>query len=289
MRLTSNCIACLLDRQQERVAAFTDEAKKTAYMKEVATAVGTSEDEDSAPYMVYCFNQIYRKYFGEPTDYADVKKEYNKYVLEMEKRLHEEIMASADPLAKALIYARIGNYIDFGAMQNVDKEQFLSLFKEDEKNALDINVYNAFLKDCENGDNFLLLADNSGEIVVDKLFILELQKRFPHLHIKVMVRGGEVLNDATMEDAMEVGLCDIAEVVSNGNGVAGTVEKMMPREAVDILDNADVILAKGQANFETVNGCGRNVYYSFLCKCDWFSGRFNVPKYTGMFVREKDI
>lgn len=288
MRLTSYCVACLLNRQQERIAGFTDEEKKTAYMKEVAATMGASEDEDSAPYMVYLFNQIYRKYFGEPTDYTAVKKEYNKYVLEMEERLHEEIMTSSDPLATALVYARIGNYIDFGAMQHVDKEQFLSLFKEDEKNALDMDVYKMFLQDCENGENFLLLADNSGEIVIDKLFIKELQKRFPHLKIKVMVRGGEVLNDATMQDAQEVGLCELVPVVSNGNSVAGTVEKMMPPEAIAELDKADIILSKGQANFETANGCGRNIYYSFLCKCDWFSGRFHVPKYTGMFIRERE-
>jgi len=289
MRLTSNCIACLLDKQQVRVAAFKDEEKKTAYMKEVAAALGASEDEDSAPYMVYVFNQIYRKYFGEPQDYQEVKKEYNQYVLSMEQSLHEEILKAKDPLKQAIVYARIGNYIDFGAMQHVDKEQFLALFGEEEKNLLDDRVYRLFLEDCAKAKKFLLLADNSGEIVLDKLFILELQKHFPDLIIQVMVRGGEVLNDATMEDAEEVGLTKIVSVVSNGNSVAGTVEKMMPKEAIDILDDADVILSKGQANFETVNGCGRNVYYSFLCKCDWFAGRFQVPQYTGMFIRENDL
>jgi len=271
------------------VAAFKDEEKKTAYMKEVAAALGASEDEDSAPYMVYVFNQIYRKYFGEPQDYQEVKKEYNQYVLSMEQSLHEEILKAKDPLKQAIVYARIGNYIDFGAMQHVDKEQFLALFGEEEKNLLDDRVYRLFLEDCAKAKKFLLLADNSGEIVLDKLFILELQKHFPDLIIQVMVRGGEVLNDATMEDAEEVGLTKIVSVVSNGNSVAGTVEKMMPKEAIDILDDADVILSKGQANFETVNGCGRNVYYSFLCKCDWFAGRFQVPQYTGMFIRENDL
>lgn len=289
MRLTSDCIACLLDKQQGRVAAFNDEKKKTIYMKEVAAALGASEDEDSAPYMVYVFNEIYKKYFGEPTDYRDVKKEYNQYVLSMEQRLQGEIRKAQDPLKQAIVYARIGNYIDFGAMQHVDKEQFLALFQEEEKNVLDERVYQLFLEDCAKVEKFLLLADNSGEIVLDKLFILELQKRFPKLRIQVMVRGGEVLNDATMEDAEEVGLSEIVPIISNGNSVAGTVEKMMPKEAVKVLDDADIIFSKGQANFETMNGCGRNIYYSFLCKCELFAARFQVPKYTGMLIREKDL
>lgn len=287
MRLNSYCIRCLLDRQQERIKNFEDEEKKTAYMKEIAKAIGESGEEDSAPYMVWVFKQIYRRYFGDTKDYKAIKKDYNEYVLKLEDALYEEILKAPEPLEKAIVYARIGNYIDFGAMQHVDKEQFLALFREEEKNALDEAVYQAFLSDCERGKNFLLIADNCGEIVLDKLFLRELKKRFPHLKNTVMVRGEEVLNDVTVEDAEAVGLLEEAKIVSNGNGVAGTVEKLLGAEGMEALSRADIILAKGQANFETMNGCGRNIYYSFLCKCDWFSGRFQVPMYTGMFVRER--
>ena len=181
------------------------------------------------------------------------------------------------------------NYIPFGAMQNVEKKVFLELFQDEGKNILDKEIYESFLKDCGEGKRFLLLADNCGEIVLDKLLIRELKKRFPHLDVCVMVRGEEVLNDATMEDAEEVGICDVAKVISNGNGVGGTVESMLSEEAGKALEQADVILSKGQANFETLNGCGRNIYYAFLCKCDWFSGRFDVVKNTGMFLREKEL
>ncbi len=287
MRLNSYCIRCLLDRQQERIKNFEDEEKKTAYMKEIAKVIGESGEEDSAPYMVWVFKQIYRRYFGDTKDYKAIKKDYNEYVLKLEDALYEEILKAPEPLEKAIIYARIGNYIDFGAMQHVDKEQFLALFREEEKNALDKAVYQAFLSDCGQGKNFLLIADNCGEIVLDKLFLRELKKRFPHLKSTVMVRGEEVLNDVTAEDAEAVGLLEEAKIVSNGNGVAGTVEKLLSAEGMEALSRADIILAKGQANFETMNGCGRNIYYSFLCKCDWFSGRFQVPMYTGMFVRER--
>lgn len=289
MRLNSVCIRCLMDKQQEKIAKFQDEDKKTAYMKEIAKIIGESDDEDSSAYLVYLFNQVYRRYFGEVKDYSRIKKEYNAYVLEREQELYQEILKAGDPLAQAIIYARIGNYIDFGAMQQVEKEVFLGLFRDQEKNRLDEKNYEAFLNDCGKGKNFLLIADNCGEIVLDKLFLKELRKRFSHLELYVMVRGGEILNDVTMEDAEETGVCAVAKVISNGNVVGGTVEKMLSEEAREIFDRADVILSKGQGNFETLHGCGRNIYYSFLCKCDWFTGKFGVERNTGMFVREKDV
>lgn len=288
MRLNSMCIRCLVDKQQGRIAGFADEEKNTAYMKEIAKIIGESGDEASSAYLVYLFNQVYRRYFGETKDYTGIKKEYNAYVLEMEDDLYEKILGAEDPLAQSIVYARIGNYIDFGAMQNVEKDVFLKLFEDKGKNRLDRAVYEDFLRDCSEGEKFLLLTDNCGEIVLDKLFLRELKKRFPHLDICVMVKGEEVLNDATMEDAEETGVCGVARVIPNGNGVAGTVEEMLSEEGLEALEQADIILAKGQANFETLSGCGRNIYYSFLCKCDWFSGRFGVERNTGMFIREKE-
>ena len=288
MRLNSMCIRCLVDKQEAGIAKFKDEEKNTAYMKEIAKIIGESDDEASSAYLVYLFNQVYRRYFGEVKDYSEIKKEYNSYVLAMEDEMYQEIGEAKDPLAQSIVYARIGNYIDFGAMQHVERAEFLELFQEKEKNLLDQSVYEDFLKDCQKGKNFLLLADNCGEIVLDKLFLRELKKRFPHLILSVMVRGEEVLNDVTIKDAEETGICTVAKVVSNGNGVGGTVVDMLSEEARQVLDQADVMLAKGQANFETLHGCGRNIYYSFLCKCDWFSGRFGVEKYTGMFLRERD-
>ncbi len=288
MRLNSMCIRCLVDKQEAGIAKFKDEEKNTAYMKEIAKIIGESDDEASSAYLVYLFNQVYRRYFGEVKDYSEIKKEYNSYVLAMEDELYQEIGEAKDPLAQSIVYARIGNYIDFGAMQHVERAEFLELFQEKEKNLLDQSVYEDFLKDCQKGKNFLLLADNCGEIVLDKLFLRELKKRFPHLILSVMVRGEEVLNDVTIKDAEETGICTVAKVVSNGNGVGGTVVDMLSEEARQVLDQTDVMLAKGQANFETLHGCGRNIYYSFLCKCDWFSRRFGVEKYTGMFLRERD-
>lgn len=79
----------------------------------------------------------------------------------------------------------------------------------------------------------------------------------------------------------------MAEIISNGEAVAGTIYGMMPEKTKKALDETDVILAKGQGNYESMSGTGRHVFYEFLCKCDLFTNRFQVPKLTGMFIEEK--
>ena len=89
-------------------------------------------------------------------------------------------------------------------------------------------------------------------------------------------------------DAKHTGLDKVADIISNGEAIAGTIYDMMPQDAKNALDEADVILAKGQGNYETLSKQGRHIFYSFLCKCDLFTNRFGVPKLTGIFVEEQE-
>ena len=127
-------------------------------------------------------------------------------MLSTEDALREKINRSDDPLLNAFSYARAGNYIDFGAVSDVDEETFLSLLERDELSDKDLQTFKAFADQCKTAKSMLLLADNCGEIVLDKLFLEQLKKRYPQLKLSVMVRGGEVLNDATVEDAEYAGL-----------------------------------------------------------------------------------
>lgn len=279
MRISESCAACLYDRQKNK----TDDEE---YLAEIRDILDGRKETDTSPYMVYLFNKVHERRFGAGADYGDVKKQYNDLVLGMEDFLRDEIEKSEDPLAKALVMARIGNYIDFGAMNHVDQDEFLSLFCDTEMREDDRQTYLSFLEACEKGHTFLLVCDNCGEIVLDKLLLEQLAKRFPHLTMKALVRGGEVLNDVTVEDAVYVGLNDLAEIISNGEAIAGTVYEMLPENAKNALDEADVILAKGQGNYETMSDRGRHIFYEFLCKCDLFTSRFKVPRLTGIFTEE---
>ncbi len=282
MRISESCAKCLYDKQANK----TDNAE---YLAEVKSILDNRGEDDTSPYMVYLFNKVHEKYFGKGADYKDIKKSYNDLVLGMEDDLRKEIEEAPDPLAKAFIMSRIGNYIDFGAMNNVDQDKFLNLFKDTEMRERDILVYESFIKNCESGRNFLLICDNCGEVVLDRLMIEQLKKRFPQLKFKALVRGKEVLNDATEDDAHYTGLDTVAKIVSNGEAVAGTIYDMMPVEAKDALDEADVILSKGQGNYESLSGRRWHIFYAFLCKCELFTSRFDVPLLTGMFVEELPV
>ena len=109
--------------------------------------------------------------------------------------------------------------------------------------------------------------------------------KYPHLTITFCVRGGPANNDATREDAAEVGIP--FPVIDNGNRIPGTQIDMLGEEAKAAFERADVILSKGQGNAETLLGCGYNIYYAFLVKCPLFMERFQKPKLTPMFVKER--
>lgn len=279
MRISESCAECLYDKQKR----LTDNEK---YLDEIKSLLQNRKEDDTSPYMVYLFNQVYEKYFGRQASYYEEKKKYNDLMLSMEDTIRKNIEASENPLMQALAYARAGNYIDFGAMNEVEEEKLLSLLNKAKIHDRDTDVINSFLKQCETASSFLLIADNCGEIVLDKLFLEQLGRRFPLLKIRVLVRGGEVLNDVTKEDAEYVGLDNYAQIISNGLPVAGTIYAMLPEHAKQIVDEADVILAKGQGNYESLSHCGKHIFYAFLCKCDLFTGRFNVPKLTGIFIEE---
>ena len=279
MRVNDACAACLYDKRKH----MTDDG---AYLAQARRLIDGRRETDTAPYLVYLLDRAYEEHFGQRASWRALKKQYNDLVLSMEPSLRREIRASAEPLKTALLYARIGNYIDFGAMNQVDGQTFLALFKDVSASAHDREAMDSLLRQCGEAERFLLIADNCGEIVLDKLFLEQLRLAFPRLEVTVLVRGDEVLNDATEEDASYVGLAQAARIVPNGSAVAGTIYEMLSDEAKAALDGADVILAKGQGNYESLSHQGRHIFCSFLCKCELFTQRFQVPPLTGMLVEE---
>ena len=279
MKVGEKCARCLYDHQVQK---STDQD----YLAQVKDIIEGRSEEDTTAVLVYRIKQVYERMFGRSDKYSDIKRRYNDLVLQMESGVRKKIEESDDPLAAALVFARIGNYIDYGAMHDVDEETFLSLFDNARLQEKDMPAYESFLRNCKDAATFLLIADNCGEIVLDKLLLEQLKLRFGQLTLQVLVRGDDVLNDVTMEDAVYTGIDRIAQVFSNGKAVAGTVYEMMPEDARHALDNADVILAKGQGNYESLSGQGRHLFYAFLCKCDYFTSQFSVPLLTGMLIEE---
>lgn len=279
MRVIESCAQCLFGKQKN----ISDDP---SFLAEIREIIENRNEEDTAPYLIWKFSDVQKKYFSERQPFKEIKKKYNDLVLSMEDGIRQKIEGSADPLKTSLLYARIGNYIDFGAMDSVDEEEFLALLDEASSHERDQETYDSFIRQCADAGNFLLITDNCGEIVLDRLFLEQLKKRFPDIGISVLVRGKEVLNDATREDAVYTGIDQIAGIIDNGEAIAGTIYEYLPPDAKKALDEADVILSKGQANYESLCRQGRHIFYSFLCKCELFTSRFNVPRLTGIFIEE---
>lgn len=289
MKINSFCMSCLVQAQARNIQKFEDEEKKSRYMREIFKLLLDSDPELSAPALLEPVTKLYESYWGSQEGFQAEKKSFNDFLLSMEDELEKKIRSTKDPLATALCYARLGNYIDLSALSDVSTEKLLELFAKAEEESLDAEEYQHFLQDLKHGEYLVYLTDNCGEVVLDKLVIKLLKEQYPKLRIEVLVRGIPVTNDVDIEDAEYVGLTKLVPVFGNGSGIAGTELSKISQEAREKLERADVIIAKGQGNFETIHTCGLNIYYLFLCKCDWFMQRFHAKHLQGMFVNETRI
>ncbi len=289
VRLSAYCMHCLVKGQLDKMPNEADEQTKARYMKMVLNTVGNCEPWETAPVIHSKLIEIQREIFNNNLSYQEEKKVFNDLMLKEEKKIKSVIEKAKDPVNMAIRYARVGNYIDFAALNDVTEEQLLKLLSRAETSELNKEEYDNFLNDMGNAKSLVILADNNGEIVLDKIMVEEIKKAYPNIHITVIVRGYPVINDVTKDDAIYVGMDKVAEIVENGTSIAGTALELINDEAKNRIMNADVILSKGQGNFETLNKCGLNVYYVFLCKCQWFVNQFGMKKLEGVFVNDKRL
>lgn len=289
MKANSMCISCLLSKQEKMIRPFSNEEKKSRYMNGVLKLLYEHGQVESAPWLAEQINLLCDEFWGKLEDYVAVKEMYNQLLLGKESELEAKISASDDCIKECIKYVCAANYIDFSAVENVNEKVLDGLIEKAGDIEISTEEYEQFCTDLEGAGMLVYLTDNCGEIVLDKIFIRFLNERYPKLEVIVIVRGKDVINDATMEDAEAVGLTDIVPCIGNGNGAPGSVLKRFSEEAKQALNKADVVISKGQGNFESLMGEGINPYYLFLCKCELFVQRFGLEQYSSVFVREERI
>lgn len=288
MNTNKDCINCILKKADERYSILcTDENKKAEFCKKVSTLLKSLGYEVPSPYLSKRINDLINSEFGEHDNYIELKRKYNNIMLEAEDELYKNINSSDDRLIRALKYAMVGNLIDFAAHNSVTPELLDELIKTADNQSIPQSEYVTLKSELSQAKNLVYICDNAGEIVFDKLCIKTLKNLYKDLNITAVVRGKPVFNDATLKDAEDIGLDKIVTVIDNGTDIPGTYLREIDGFAKAAIDDADIIISKGQGNFETLFGCGKNIYYLFLCKCDHFISRFNVPMFTGMFVNER--
>ena len=283
----TQCLLCHLQRNLEVVKPLGTEQQALEFAKDMMRMYLDAPQDVGSPWFNPQTADLMRKHYGLPLDRMKEEKEQsNAFVLERMELIREKVRSASDPVYAGLQFAVLGNYLDFSALQGQVSFQKLEAML-DKAFSLDLDkaVYENFCRELEQGKKLLYLTDNAGEIGFDRIFAEELAAKYPHLTITFCVRGDICLNDATRADAAAVGIP--FPVIDNGNRVPGTQIDLLSREAREALDTADVILAKGMANCETMHGCGYNVYYAFLVKCQRFVDRFRKPMMTPMLVKER--
>lgn len=289
VRLKPECITCIVDKHLSAHPVNITLDEKIDYMQRVLKIVSSATKDMSAPVIVGQIYDLQKELFGMEKDFTEIKKYFNAQMLERYNTFWEVIDKDEDPLKLAIQYAMIGNYIDFGAMKEVEEDKLNELLTQAKEINISNQEYENLRREILTKDKMVYLTDNCGEIVFDKLLISKIKEMNPKLEVTVLVRGGKVLNDATMEDAVQVGLDRITKVMGNGSNIAGTSLDKISDEARKLIVNADFIISKGQGNFETLQECGLNIYYLFLCKCVMFANKFQVPRFTGMLLNDRNM
>ena len=283
----SECLLCHMGRTVKTARSLGTEEQAMAFSRDLMKLYLSAPEGVGSPWFGPGTQDLLEKHYGVPHDrFVEEKAESNRFVMARLEQIREKVTTAEDPLFAGLQMAVLGNYIDFAALQGeISFEKLDEMLAQASRMELDQDAYASLCTDFEKGKNVLYLTDNAGEIGFDRIFAEEIHKKYPHLQITFCVRGAPAMNDATREDAAAVGIP--FPVIDNGNRVAGTDLTQLSQEAQAALDSADVIIAKGMANTETMYGCGYNIYYAFLIKCPRFVSVFGKPKLTPMLVKER--
>lgn len=263
-----------------------DEEERLNFMKRVLREVSSYDNQATGPFLTSKVMSILQDKVDVNDLFKDEKIEYNEKMLSIEGDIWKSIDSSRDKLLAGLKYAMVGNFIDFGAMDEIDDDKLNEIIDTALSQEIDMKVYREFRQELIEADRLCYLADNAGEIVFDKLFIRTIREINENIDIDIVVRGEPVLNDVTVEDAIEVGLDGYGNIIQNGTNIPGTDLREVNRQTIESIDASDLIISKGQGNFETLWGCGKNIYYIFLCKCHMFAKEFGMKKFDGVFMRE---
>jgi damage-control phosphatase, subfamily I len=177
--------------------------------------------------------------------------------------LRERIERSGDPLETAVRLAIAGNIIDFAVLDPVSG---VKVIEETISRALDVPLeghMENFREAVGSAERILYLTDNAGEIAFDRL----LAEQIGTSGMTIAVRGAPVINDATIDDARACGLSDIFDVVDNGADVPGTLLDLCSNEFRETFSTADMIIAKGMGNYESLSDVDSNIYFLLKVKC----------------------
>jgi uncharacterized protein with ATP-grasp and redox domains len=265
MRIYFDCVPCFVRQVLDSVRMITDDER--LHEKVLREALRTASEMDvsqSPPAMAKKIHRFIREITGVDDPYLEVKNRFNAFALKLFPKLKQQVETSKDPIETAVRLAIAGNIIDFGVNSAVDPIQVERIIAESLTDPLDTESLEMFKHIVSQAKDILYLGDNAGEIVFDRLLIEQL----PCEKVTFIVKGGPVLNDAVIEDAQIAGLTDIVEVIDNGSDAPGTILSDCSDTFRRRFGEADLVIAKGQGNYETLSDIDKNVFFLVRPKCN---------------------
>jgi hypothetical protein len=282
LKTTLDCLPCLLGQALNgaRLAAPDDPEAHKAAVLSWAGAFPEMDLHRSPPDLAGDLYGMLTEATGSADPFAEQKSEANRRALEAWPRLSEMVAGADDPLEAALMLSVIGNYADHGAPHQAD---FMAAVEDECGQSLAGPELDALRETARAGGMVLIIGDNCGEIVFDKLMVRELQEL--GARVTYAVRGRPVLNDATLDDAREVGMDELCEVVSSGVDSPGTVLSRCSREFRRLLGEAGAVVSKGQGNYEGLVGELPGVFFAFKVKCAAVARHVGREQGSTVFIR----
>jgi uncharacterized protein with ATP-grasp and redox domains len=280
MKTYYECIPCIL---QSIIRLFNNgiiqKNKQEIILKIILKHLSNISLNKTPPKIAQEIHKIIRKEINNKDPYKKIKHKYNKLCLDKYNILKDKIKKSDNPLYESLKLAVIGNIIDFGPNHTFNLTKQINKFK-DINFAIDDSK--KLFKDIKSTKTILYLGDNAGEIIFDRLFL----ENINHNNVFFAVRGKPVLNDVTREDADFAEINKIAKIIDTGTDIPGIDIKESSDEFKRCFNNADLIISKGQGNYESLSDIkNKNIYFLLMAKCDLVANHLKVKK--GEIVIEK--
>ncbi len=277
MELFLDCLPCLLRQVLESARMATgDEAVQGEIMDDALTALAAHRSYASAPALAHALHTTVQRDAGVADPYAAVKERDIAAALRLEGLIADFAAAGPDPLLRALKASATGNVMDSALYSSLDLDAVLA---EELATPFAVCDLDALRADLRTARTVLIIGDNAGEAVFDKVLVRELASR---AEVTFAVRGRAIINDVTMADAYAVGMDRHATIVSSGCPAPGAIPAMCDEAFRALFDRADVVISKGQGNLEALSGSRRRIYFLLKAKCPRLADELGVD--VGQYV-----
>lgn len=264
MRTSLECMPCFVRQALDALRQVCDhDAEIDRILKVVLIEIAAFDRALSPPDMGRVIHAIVREELGHSDPYRAIKKRSTQEALSVMPQVRERIERSKRPFYTAVRFCIAGNIMDYALASSWRENQLSDTLATAESQPLDEGQVDELKQAIDQAETILWLADNAGETVFDRLLIEQLSGR----RIIYAVKQSPVINDATREDAREAGLGPLVELIDNGTDAPGTILPLCSATFCEAFDRADVVIAKGQANFETLNEADRDVHFLTQIKC----------------------